>query len=67
MLTKEKMDAMSHGWVADLANCDFHLHYRVRKAKINVDALLLRVAWSRCVTNATGTFHQVTAAVGLAV
>ena len=34
-----KMHAVSHQWVASLANYNVWLHYRVGKTNINADAL----------------------------
>ena len=55
-----KVDAMSHQWVASLANYNFQLYYRAGKTNIDADALL-RVSWSACVPNTSGTHHWVTA------
>ena len=55
-----KLDAMSHCWVASLANYNFQLYYRVGKTNIDVDALL-RVSWPDCMPNASGTNCWVTA------
>ena len=66
VLTVAKLDAMSHCWMACLANYNFQLCYRVGRANIDADALL-RVSWLKCVSDTLGTYTQVTAAVGQAV
>ena len=38
VLTTVKLDAVSHCWVASLANYNFRLHYRAGKANIDADA-----------------------------
>ena len=40
ILTMAKKDAVSHHWVASLANYNFQLYYRVGRTNIDVDALL---------------------------
>ena len=61
ILTMVKLDATSHHWVASLANYNFQLYYRAGKTTIVVGALS-RVSWPRCVSDTSGTHHQVTAA-----
>ena len=60
--TTAKLDRVSHGWVASLANYNFQLYSTVGKANIDADAMM-RVSWPMCVPNALGTHHQVTTAV----
>ena len=62
ILMTAKLDAVSHWWVAILANYNFQLYYRAGKTNIDVDALS-RVSWPRCMAKTLGTDHQVTAAV----
>ena len=57
-----KLDAVSHWWVASLANYNFWLYYQVSKTNIDTDALS-RVSWPGCIPDNSGTHHQVTAAV----
>ena len=66
ILTTMKLNAVSHHWVASLANYKFWLHYRVGKTNINADALS-RVSWPNHMTNTTGMYQQVTATVVQAV
>ena len=47
VLTTVKLDTASHCWVTSLANYNFRLHYRARKANIDADALL-RASWPGC-------------------
>ena len=61
-----KLDAVSHRWVATLANCDFWLYYRGGRTNIDTDALL-RVSWPGCMPDSSGTHFQVLAAVGWAM
>ena len=61
VLTTAKLDAASHHWVTSLANYNFRLHYRAGKANIDADALL-RVSWSGCMPDSSGTHLKVTAA-----
>ena len=63
MLTRGKLDAASHCWVASLANYNFRLYYWARKTKIDADALL-RVSWPGCVLDNSVTHLKVTAAAG---
>ena len=60
VLTTAILDAMSHHWVASLANYNFQLHYRMGKVNIDADALL-RVSWPMCVPDTSETHHWVTA------
>ena len=60
VLTMAKVDAMSHWWVAILANYNFQLYYRAGKNNNDADALL-KVSWPRCVPHTLGTHHWVTA------
>ena len=60
-LTTARLDAASHDWVASLANYNFRLHYKARKANIDADALS-RVSWPGCVSNDSGTHLKVTTA-----
>ena len=46
VLMTAKLDAMGHGWVASLANYNFHLHYRSRKTNVEADALS-RIDWGK--------------------
>ena len=55
-----KLDAVSHCWVASLANYNFQLYYRAGKTNINVDALL-RVSWLGCMPDTSDMHIQVTA------
>ena len=56
VLTTVKLDAVSHCWVASLADYNFQLYYMVGKANINADALM-RVSWHMCMPDAWGTHH----------
>ena len=56
-----KVDAVSHCWVASLANYNSQLYYRLGKANINVD-VLLRVSWPECMPDTSDSHIQVTAA-----
>ena len=56
-----KLDAVSHCWVARLANYNFQLFYRTGKTNIDADALS-RVFWPRCVPDTSDTHHWVSAA-----
>ena len=60
VLTMAKLDAVSHRWVASLANYNFQLYYRAGQTNINVD-VLSRVSWPECMTDTLGTHLQVTA------
>ena len=57
ILTTAKLDAVSHHWVASLANYNFQLYYRVRKANTNADALFW-VSWPICMPSALGIQHH---------
>ena len=56
-----KLDAVSHHWVASLANYNYQLYYRVGKTNIDTDALS-RVSWPACMPDTLGTHYLVTAA-----
>ena len=60
ILTTAKLDAASHCWVANLANYNFQLYYRVGKTNINAGALS-RVSWLGCIPDTPDTHIQVTA------
>ena len=60
------LEAVSHCWVASLANYNFQLYYRAGKSNINADALS-RVSWLGCMPNTSNTHLWVTAAVVWAV
>ena len=62
ILMTAKLDAVSHCWVASLANYNFQLYYRAGKTNIDADTLS-KVFWLRCVPNTLGAHHQFTAAV----
>ena len=47
ILTSAKLDAVAQGWVAGLANYNFHLHYKSRKSNVEADTLS-RILWSSC-------------------
>ena len=47
VLTSAKLDAVCQCWIAGLANCNFHLHYKSGKNNIEADALS-RIPWSSC-------------------
>ena len=47
ILTTAKLDAVSHKWVASLANYNFQLYFQAGKANIDGDALS-RVSWLEC-------------------
>ena len=66
VLTTAKLDAASHCWVVSLANYNFQLHYQVRKANIDADALS-RVSWPGCMPDNSGTHLNITAATVQAV
>ena len=66
VLTTAKLDAASHCWVTSLANYNFRPHYRAGKVNIDVDALL-RVSWSGCMPDNSGTHLKVMAAAVQAV
>ena len=66
VLTTAKLDAVSHCWVASLANYNFRLHYRAGKANIDADALL-RVSWPGCMPDSSGTHLKAAAAAVQAV
>ena len=57
MLTTAKLDAVSHQWVASLANLNLQLYYRVGKTNIDADALL-RVSWPSCMPKMPGTSNE---------
>ena len=57
ILMTAKLDAMSHCWVASLANYNFQLYYRAGKINIDVDALLRVVSWPRSVPDTLGTHN----------
>ena len=61
VLTTAKLDAVSHCWVASLANYDFQLYFRAGKTHINADTLS-RVFWQGCMPNTLDTHLWVTAA-----
>ena len=61
ILTMAKLDAVSHWWVASLANYNFWLYYRAGKTNIDADTLL-KVSWPGCMPDNSGTHLQVTAA-----
>ena len=61
-----KLDAVSHQWVASLANYNFQLYYQAGNTNINADDLL-RVSWPWCMPANSGTHLQVTAVVVWAV
>ena len=66
VLTVAKLDAVSHWWVASLANCNFWLYYRA--GKTNIDAgTLSRVFWLGCMLDDSDTHIQVTAAAVIAM
>ena len=50
ILTKAKLDAASHQWVASLANYNFQLHYQAGRANIDTDALLRVSCQGACLT-----------------
>ena len=60
VLTKAKLDAASHCWVASLANYNLRLHYWAGKTNIDVDALL-RVSWLGYILHNSGTHLKVMA------
>ena len=66
ILTMAKLDAVSHCWVANLANYNFQLYCRAGKINIDADALL-RMSWPGCIPDTSGTHHQVTAAAVQAI
>ena len=66
VLTTAKLDAVSHCWVASLANYNFRLPYRAGKANIDADALS-RVSWPGCMPDSSGTHLKVTATAVWAV
>ena len=66
VLTKAKLDAASHHWVASLANYNFRLNYRAGKTNIDADALS-RVSWPECMSDNLGTSLKVTAAAVRAI
>ena len=47
VLTTAKMDAMGHRWIADLANYNFHIHYKSGKTNVEADALS-RIDLEKC-------------------
>ena len=61
-----KVDAVSHYWVASLANYNFQLYYRVGKTNIDADALS-RVSWLACIPDTSDTHIQVIAVAVQAV
>ena len=66
ILTMAKLDAVSHQWVASLANYNFWLYYRGGKASIDADAIL-RVYWLGCIPYNSGIHLQVIAVGVLAM
>ena len=38
---------MEHGWIASLANYNFHIHYKSGKSNMEADALS-RIDWKKC-------------------
>ena len=66
VLTTAKLDAASHHWVVSLANYNFQLHHRARKANIDADTLS-RVSSQGCVSDDSGTNLKVTAVAVQAV
>ena len=60
------MDAVSHQWVASLANYNFYLHFQQERL-ILIQMPLLRVSWLGCMPNNLGTHLKVTAPVVWAV
>ena len=61
VLTMAKLDAVSHWWVASLANYNFQLYYWAGKTNINADTSS-RVSWPGCMSDNSGTHLQVMAA-----
>ena len=47
VLTTAKLDAMGHRWIADLANYNFHIHYKSGKSNVEADALSW-IDWEKC-------------------
>ena len=47
VLSTAKLDAMGHGWIAGLANYNFHIHYKSGKSNVEADALS-RIDWEKC-------------------
>ena len=65
VLTTAKLDAMGHQWIADLANYNFHTHYKSSKSrKSNVEAdALSRIDWEKCdKTIQADSIHAIVAA-----
>ena len=38
---------MGHRWIAGLAHCNFHMHYKSGKSNVEADALS-RINWEKC-------------------
>ena len=47
VLTTAKSDARGHRWIADLANYNFHIHYKSGKSNVEADALS-QIDWEKC-------------------
>ena len=52
VLTTAKLDATGQRWVANLANYNFRLHYRMGKSNVEADALS-RIPWDRVIDEET--------------
>ena len=50
------LDTASHHWMDSPANYNLQLYYKLGKANINMDALLM-VSWPMCVPKVLGTHH----------
>ena len=47
VLSTAKLDTMEHRWIAGLANCNFHIHYKSGKSNVEAD-VLSRIDWEKC-------------------
>ena len=65
VLTTAKLDAMGHGWIAGLANYNFHIHYKLGKSNVEANALS-RMEWEKCDETIQANSIQATVAAAIA-
>ena len=65
VLSTAKLDVTGHRWITDLANYNFHIHYKTGKSNVEADTLS-RIDWERCEETIQANSNQAIVAAAIA-